>query len=383
MCLGLCSCTIEFLPFFAVVLLPVLGAFLGVDAILRVSILLCLHSVVVSLLPKSWLSALPFLQASLFILLAVFPLLWLPWPLVWLYGQLLWLLEPVLLVAEAVLAQNIIMRIGQGLAEKIENEEYSTVSKVVITLFSATCYAFAASGCWEMYKNNTSVQNGFLLVLSLLVLAVHNMFWMAREGVISDAAFCTVCMVAALGAMVVETQQIREPMQAPALWARSRSVARAVDLVTTLLNVQSGSRGVSFLMNVVLTPFFMLSLAFRLYSIIFIVSKVTQNFYQVEGETELTILDEDEILDPMAAWRSPLLLKLSVIFMLTQLTAIFLWEASGQYLATLEHWVPFGLKIWPQQILVGRIVQIGSLFGFYVWRLYCAEAWTWCEWLTP
>ena len=46
--------------------------------------------------------------------------------------------------------------------------------------------------------------------------------------------------------------------------------------------VTSGARAVGFLLNVVITPFFLLSLAFRLYSIIFIVSKVTKNFFQNE-----------------------------------------------------------------------------------------------------
>jgi hypothetical protein len=87
----------------------------------------------------------------------------------------------------------------------------------------------------------------------------------------------------------------------------------------------------------------------------------------------------------MAASRSPLLLKLSIIFMLTQLTALFLWQASGQYLQAMDLWLPWtGLRqVWPQQILLGRLLQVGSVFGFYVWRLYCADAWTWCEWLTP
>ena len=102
-----------------------------------------------------------------------------------------------------------------------------------------------------------------------------------------------------------------------------------------------------------------------------------------QEEHELTILDEDEILDSMSPWRSPLLLKLSIICMLTQLTVLFLWQASGQYLDGMARWMPIGPQIWPQQILIGRLVQIGSVCAFYIWRLYCADDWTWCEWLTP
>ncbi|KAK7087174.1 uncharacterized protein [Littorina saxatilis] len=394
MCLGLCQCVIEFLPYMSVVLLPVLGAFLGAEAVLRVSIILCLHSLLVSLVPKEWVSALPFVQISFYALLAVLPLMWLPWPLVWVYSQLLWLTEPMLLVAEVVLVQNIVMRCGQYLAEKIDYEENTTVSKGIIIIFSASCYAVAASAGWEIYKSNTPLQNGFLLVVALLFLAVHNMFWMAREGVISDVAFCTLCMVAVLGAMSVETQQIRQPLPTPLQWFNGETSRtkeydaaprRAVDLIISILTMHSaaGSRGVSYLLNVVITPFFLLSLAFRLYSIIFIVSKVTKNFFQTEEEQEITILNEDDILDPMAPWRSPVLLKLSIILMLTQLTVLFLWQASGQYLAGLDRWMPFSQQVWPQQVMMGRLVQIGSVCGFYIWRLYCADAWIWCEWLTP
>ena len=76
------------------------------------------------------ISALSFLQIMLFALLAVFPLMWLPWPLMWVYGQLLWMTEPLLLVAEVVLLQNVVMRCGQYLAEKIDNDEDAAVSKV-------------------------------------------------------------------------------------------------------------------------------------------------------------------------------------------------------------------------------------------------------------
>ena len=75
-------------------------------------------------------SALPYLQGTLFVLLAISPLLWLPWPLVWVYGQLLWLSEPLLLIAEVVLVQNVVMRCGQYLAEKIEEDEAAGLAKV-------------------------------------------------------------------------------------------------------------------------------------------------------------------------------------------------------------------------------------------------------------
>jgi hypothetical protein len=47
---------VEFLPYITLVILPVVGAFLGVDLVLRLSVLLCLHSVIISLLPKPWVS---------------------------------------------------------------------------------------------------------------------------------------------------------------------------------------------------------------------------------------------------------------------------------------------------------------------------------------
>lgn len=87
-----------------------------------------------------------------------------------------------------------------------------------------------------------------------------------------------------------------------------------------------------------------------------------------------------EILSPYC---SPLLLKVSIIFMVTQLTSLFLWQSSGHFLSILTDWMPFTLTIWPQEVLIGRILQILSISMFYMWRIYCADDWIWCNWLTP
>ena len=58
----------------------------------------------------------------------------------WVYGQLLWVTEPLLLVAEVVLVQNIVMRCGQYLAEKISDDENAAVSKVWILYINFNFY---------------------------------------------------------------------------------------------------------------------------------------------------------------------------------------------------------------------------------------------------
>lgn len=376
----------EFLPYIALgVALPLFGSFCGVDTILRISLLLYIHSAVVSLLPRSWFSVQPLVQFALFIVLVILPLTWLPWVIVWVYGQFLWLTELPLMVAEVVLAQNLVMRYGQRLADKIEVDDNAGLCKGVILTFAACCYGFAASGAWEIYKGDSSVQIGCLCLVLLVIVAVHNMLWMAHEGVISDAAFCSVCMMAVLGAMAVETRLIRSPLPAPRRWSRAGSTAvSAVSLFWSIMTTPSdvASRAVSFLYQFI-SPFFVVSLTSRVYSTLFIVSKVTKNFFTDEEEFRIVDMDEDDLTYAMSPWRAPLLLKVSIIFMMTQFTTLFLWESSGAFMASVSAWSPLSAGVWPQHVLIGRALQLVAVCTFYMWRLYCAEDWTWCAWLTP
>ncbi|XP_071110865.1 uncharacterized protein [Haliotis cracherodii] len=385
MCLWPCLCIIEFLPYVCLVTVPVYGAFVGVDVILRFSLLLYIHSVIVEYIPRSLFSFVPYLQFGLLVLLVFLPINLTPWPIVWLYDKLLWATEPLLLLAEVVLVQNFVMRCSQKVVDKIEDEraEEGFKWKCVIIGISVLCYAVAVRLLWDMYSEGSSVQLWLVFVVLLLLVAVHNMMWMAQEGIISDAAFCTLCTVVVLYAMLEETSHIRAPLQPPPSWKRSYSKS-LVDILISIVNMRADAamKAVLFFKKF-LSPFFLLSVIVRLYCILFIVDKVTKNFTQ--GDNNVTLLDDadaDESMLTMSPWKSPLILRLSVIYMFTQLTTIFLSECSGGFLSGFS-WLLGPHSVWPTQILLGRVFQVATVSGFYMWRLYCADDWTWSEWLTP
>ncbi|XP_046570719.1 uncharacterized protein LOC124278973 [Haliotis rubra] len=381
-----CLCIIEFLSYLCLVTVPLYGAFTGIDVILRFSLLLYIHSVIVEYIPRSLFSVVPYLQLGLLVLLAFLPINLTPWPIVWLYDKLIWATEPLLLLAEVVLVQNFVMRCSQRVAEKIEDEgeEEGFRWKCLVIGISMLCYAVAVSLLWNIYSEGSSVQLWLVFVVLLLLVAVHNMMWMSQEA---DAAFCSLCTdcpVVVLYAMLEETSHIRAPLQPPPSWNRYYSKSLA-DIFISILNMRADTamKAVLFFKKF-LSPFFLLSVIIRLYCILFIVDKVTKNFTQGD-ENNVTLLDDidaDESIMSMSPWKSPLILRLSVIYMFTQLTTIFLSECSGGFLSGLS-WLVGQHSIWPTQILLGRMFQVAAVSGFYMWRLYCADDWTWSEWLTP
>lgn len=88
--------------------------------------------------------------------------------------------------------------------------------------------------------------------------------------------------------------------------------------------------------------------------------------------------DEEELAQ---LYKSPLTIKLSVIFMFTQMTVNLFYESRG--ISTVTSW-PFIYisDIYPRDIVISRIVQVIVVNIFYIWRLYYADDWTWSEWFS-
>ena len=110
----------------------------------------------------------------------------------------------------------------------------------------------------------------------------------------------------------------------------------------------------------------------------------TNNLF-LSSQSDSFEVTEREDFEEFTPWKSPLLLKLSIIFMLTQMSGQFLEEWSGQTssLPGLSYLASASKNTWPGEILFGRLFQIVSISGFYTWRLYRADDWTWNPWLTP
>ncbi|RUS85734.1 hypothetical protein EGW08_006528 [Elysia chlorotica] len=387
--IGFCLALIDNLPYVCLVTVPLLGSFYGADTIYRLSILLIIHSFVVECIPNVLWRVIPLLNIVLLGVIVYLPVSITPWPIVWVYTRIMWLTEPMLMVAEVILLLNYVMRMSQIGADEIEeNEDSAFKYKAAILLFSSMCYAVTASLAYDMYLNATPSQVLCLFVIVFLMIAAHNMMLMAHEGIISDCAFFCLLSTGITYIMVLETRQISSPLAEPSLWTQSPLAnSSVVNIMYSILHMTSSSaqRSVLFLKRF-FTPLFLGLLAVRLYGILFIVNKVTRNFFQDDKNSpdcfEETVRDDFEEFSP---WKSPLLLRLSIIFMLTQMSGQFLEEWSGQTssVAGFSYLASASKNIWPREILFGRLIQVSSISGFYMWRLYRANDWTWNPWLTP
>jgi len=380
-----CMGFIEILPYFLLVSVPVLGAFCGIETINRLAVVLMLHAAVVECIPKNMLRIGSVLNLLLFVLLLYLPVSLTPWPVIWLFEMVLWVSNPVFMLSEVILVQNFVMRKSQLAVDQIEENNDSEFSfKAAILIFSSLCYALAASIAYEIYLNATGNQLICLAVTVSIIIAIHNMMLMAHEGIISDCAFCSLVSISVVYVMMIETQQITSPLPEPPVWktasyARSSVASIAYWVVKT--NSANAEKSIRYLQRI-FSSFFLGLLAVRLYSILYIVNRVTRNFFTEKEDDECcdmqTVLDDLEESHTYP-WRSPLLLKISLIFMLCQFTTHFLSELSGRH----PLWPAGNEGVWLVQLMLSRIAQVVVVNAFYMWRLYRAEEWTWNPWLTP
>ncbi|KAH9515113.1 hypothetical protein Btru_019259 [Bulinus truncatus] len=316
----------------------------------------------------------PFFNIVFFIALMFLPTSLTPWPVVWIYSTFILLTEPVLKISEGIVLLNFVMRKSQSAADEIEKDEYSSSNlyKGVILLFSSLCYGVSASLTCEIFNSGTNSQLICLFIIICFCLAAHNMMLMAHEGIVSDCAFTCLLNIGVLYMVMKETSNT---ISEPTAWKQIlKTSTSTMDIVYNIVftNTDNAQKAIVFFQRFI-TPVFGVCLLIRLNSILFIVKKITRNFFQ-DQEEETIISLEEEIAPP---WKSPFMLKVAVIFMFTQLCVVHFsdWE---------EKTLNVVLKlVCPPDLVLSRLLQIITFSLFYMWRLYRAEDWTWNIWLTP
>ncbi|XP_061166487.1 uncharacterized protein LOC133175399 [Saccostrea echinata] len=357
---------IEFLPYLWVVTVPVYGSFCGIDLILRISILLFIYVIAGEMVPKSLHSVVPYLSFGLWVLIVYYvPINLIPWPVIWLYDKLLWITGPVLMITEIVLALNFQMRCSQRVCVRIQEDD-SSLFKLIIILFSAGCYALMASFLYEIYSTGSTTHYLLMFLVLIMCVAVHNMMWMSQDGILCDAAFTCMCTVCILYAMKEETTLINSPLKTPSTWFQYDPKQSMFHLGLFIFNstVDSAGLAIGFLMKF-LRPFFLLTLGVRLYSILYIIESMNR-IDELQREYSW---DTYEYLDEeITPWKSPLTMKLAVVFMFTQMTSNLFYESQG---VTILNTFPFNLvrNFYPKDIIFGRVVQMIAANCFYIWRL--------------
>ena len=96
-----------------------------------------------------------------------------------------------------------------------------------------------------------------------------------------------------------------------------------------------------------------------------------------EEETDLV----EELESPVSPWKSPVIFKFTIVFMITQSTTRLFYNCSGLSVFPVS-WTKFLEPVWPKDILIGRILQIVVVNVFYIWRLYRADDWQWSDWFS-
>ncbi|XP_052242144.1 uncharacterized protein LOC127852282 [Dreissena polymorpha] len=378
MCYTPCGCLLEFVPYILLVTVPFLGSFSGTELVLRLSLLLLGFIISGELISKHLYNVLPHLKLCvLSIVLVYLPMSFIPYAVVWLYSWLLWLLEPVLLTAEMVLALNCVMHLSHGCVEKIEEDEDQAWKwKLLLSVFSAGCYALVAVIVSVVYTEGTDLQFWMVaLVLSFSVLlAAHNMMWMSHQGIVSDVAFVTLSSLGVLYIMKEEINMVKSPLQTPSSWYRYQSKGSMWQEAYKVINMSIDTAQVAMLyIQRFLRPLVITMLCVRLYSIIFIVHRAIRNM-----DLENDDLDLEDMETGAAPWRSPTLMKCAIVVLVTQYTVRLFERSSSRHMPFT--WLD---TVLPDDVILGRVLQVLLGNCFYIWRLYRAEDWQWSHWLSP
>ncbi|XP_052802670.1 uncharacterized protein LOC128232907 [Mya arenaria] len=378
MCFCPFSCYLEFLPYVLLVTIPFFGSFSGTELILRLSIIILAFITAGEFIPnvKYVLDIIPNCKACLLTALVIcVPLSVIPYPAVWLYGWLLWLMEPVLLCIETVLALNLVMQFSRNCAEKIEEDEDEAWKwKLLLTLFSAGCYALLAVMVFIIFTEGSDIQFWLvMLVLSFSVLlAAHNMMWMSHQGIISDVAFVTLSSMLIVYVMREEIALANHPLQKPNSWYRYHAKGSLWTETYKVVHMSLDSAKLAMLfLRRFISPQVMALLCIRLYSVVFLMHRTIRNCGLENDDLELSDVDEDS-----SPWRSPFLVKVAVVILVTQYTTQ-LYDHSCSHIAPAWPW-----SLLPNDIIVGRVFQVLLGNCFYIWTLYRADDWQLSDWFS-
>ncbi|KAJ8312332.1 hypothetical protein KUTeg_009705 [Tegillarca granosa] len=84
-------------------------------------------------------------------------------------------------------------------------------------------------------------------------------------------------------------------------------------------------------------------------------AKVTKKVQPEDNEISLEDIEEYEV----SPWRSPLTMKLAVVFMFTQMTVNLFYESRG---ISFSSFYPFSIleQYYPKDLVFGRIIQLSE-----------------------
>ncbi|XP_069134931.1 uncharacterized protein [Argopecten irradians] len=273
------------------------------------------------------------------------------------YEIFLWVSEFGFQMAEFPLLLNHMMHVNRTIKEKMKgNYMYFLVSKVLVICSALLWYTLTASLWVTISKEGSSEQQSLLSLVHVLCLTVHCIMLMSEKGILSDAAFSSLCSVALVYAMKSES-------------TNALAVTHAMDIHTQ--HDKFWHYWSAFLQRD-----FRLKLVVRVCCIVYITYKITQNPWDKEespvyGDQEFPMLGDNRIRnvkppqsinqadkEEQRFWRSLFLMKFAVVFMFIGLSVNLFDVNRGNSVPGFNG----NYSPW-------RVLRILAVNVFYLWRL--------------
>ncbi|XP_071791007.1 uncharacterized protein [Asterias amurensis] len=357
------------LPLTWLITMPLFGSFCGPEVVLRLSLMMVLHTMIGAAVPTVLVMVIPFFQTALFGVLLALPITVVPYFFLWVYDKFIWLSEPVFLTIEAVEVVRVSVRTSSRIAEQIE--EQPILMKSLIIGAAGICYTLTLILGYILLNIGSPAVKwvlGALIIVAVLLLVLT---LMKDEGIISDCGIVTLAMVSILWAMQQESNMMTHPMKVPEDWINSNTDEKSflqLLLMMATMGYARVTQAFSFLRNL-FSASFLLLVAVRVLSVIHVVSLVAKRLTEQSDEYS----DSSDIHNEQfpSAWHSPFMVKLALIFVYTQLvvynievsTKPLSYTASGPIMEV-------ATKGLVQKVGVSRLVQLCVLIGTYIYRLY-------------
>ncbi|XP_072024421.1 uncharacterized protein [Amphiura filiformis] len=367
-CLGI-------LPLLWLVTMPLFGSFCGPESVLRLSLLMLIHTLIGSALPNALTSVIPFFQIGLFGVLLSVPINLVPYLFLWVYDKLIWLAEPVFLTIEAVEVVRISVRTSLRMSNRINEQPF--LMKFFILGATAICYAGSLAIALILWSQGTNAIRWIIVSLAIVGVILLIATLAKEEGIISDCAVVTLAMFVILWAMHLEFNMMKNPMKVPQVWQRYMSTnGEGQSFLQLLLAMATKSladvnQALQFLKKLFSASFLFL-MAIRVGSVLHSVSVFIRalNFRSDEYEDSTNL----NVNNYVSCWESRLAIKLALIFVYTQLvvynievnTTPLSYTASGPIMRV-------ATKGLFRKVGASRLMQLCVLLGTYGWRLHHAD----------
>ncbi|XP_022104597.1 uncharacterized protein LOC110986742 isoform X3 [Acanthaster planci] len=207
---------LSIVPLLWLITMPLFGSFCGPEVVLRLSLMMMLHTLIGAALPGVLVSLIPFFQTALFCIILALPITVVPYLFLWVYDKLIWLSEPVFLTIEAVELVRVSVRTSSRMAEQIE--EQPLLMKSLILGAAGISYLLSVIIGYALLSSSTPAVRWILAALVVVSVVLLLLTLMKEEGIISDCGIATLAMFSILWAMQQESNMMAHPMKVPEEW---------------------------------------------------------------------------------------------------------------------------------------------------------------------